>query len=235
VSTILSFAFLFIFSLLEQMIFSKEDIDCQACHLFFREPISLAVFVSSYFLGFMISISVIRSITLRIAEFFGANSFKNFLLFSLMLILNYLLLVYWVRSIFSIKAALLMAFGGQNLSQIQFLNGLVLAAGIFWRGMIRGLSVMYPAGLWAWNTSPGDVVLIALINMSYLPSIIRFAISVVFVGSFLLKPLIMRPLSLVWARIVESEKPVFTLTFSAAAFLATTITEVMKHLSWSPG
>jgi hypothetical protein len=220
-------------SLFRQLIFSKDGIDCQTCHLFLIEPISLAVFVCSYFLGFIISISLIRAITLRISAIFGANSFKNILLFLLMLILNYLLLVYWVRSIFAIKSALITVFGGQYLSQIGFLNGLALVAGIFRRSMINRLSVMYPPELWDWNTTPGDVVLTALVNMSYLPSIIRFAISVVFVGSFLLKPLIMRPLSLVWARIVESEKPVFTLTFSAAAFLATTMTEVMKHLSGS--
>lgn len=97
--------------------------------------------------------------------------------------------------------------------------------------MTEKLSVMYPEELWNWDTDYGDVVLGTLINMSYFPSIIRFAISVVFVGSFLLRPLIMQPLSLIWARIVESEKPVFTLTFGAAGFLATAVTEVMKHLS----
>jgi hypothetical protein len=58
----------------------------------------------------------------------------------------------------------------------------------------------------------------------------RFILSIVFVGSFLLKPLIMRPLSLVWARIIESEKPVFTVIFGGAAAFATAISEAAKHL-----
>jgi hypothetical protein len=55
-------------------------------------------------------------------------------------------------------------------------------------------------------------------------------LSVIFVGSFLLKPLIMRPISLVWSRIVESEKPVFTLIFGGAGAFATAIGEAAKHL-----
>jgi hypothetical protein len=56
------------------------------------------------------------------------------------------------------------------------------------------------------------------------------ASALVFVGSFLLRPLIMRPISFVWARIVENDKPVFTLTFGGAAAFASAITEAVKHL-----
>jgi hypothetical protein len=40
----------------------------------------------------------------------------------------------------------------------------------------------------------------------------------------------MRPLSLIWARIVESEKPVFSLIFGGAAAFATAITEAAKRM-----
>jgi hypothetical protein len=40
----------------------------------------------------------------------------------------------------------------------------------------------------------------------------------------------MRPLNLVWRRIVETDKPVFTLTFGGAAAFATVISEAAKHL-----
>jgi hypothetical protein len=66
--------------------------------------------------------------------------------------------------------------------------------------------------------------------MSIVPGLFRFALSIIFVGSFLLRPLIMRPLNLVWRRIVESEKPVFTLTFAGAAAFASAIGEAAKHL-----
>jgi hypothetical protein len=40
----------------------------------------------------------------------------------------------------------------------------------------------------------------------------------------------MRPVSVVWARIVESEKPVFTLIFGGAAALASGFGEAAKRL-----
>jgi hypothetical protein len=45
-----------------------------------------------------------------------------------------------------------------------------------------------------------------------------------------LKPLIMRPVNLIWRRIVESDKPVFTLVFGFVGGLAKAISEVVKHL-----
>jgi hypothetical protein len=45
-----------------------------------------------------------------------------------------------------------------------------------------------------------------------------------------IRPLAMRPVSLVWARIIESEKPVFTPTFGGVAVFATLIGEAAKHL-----
>jgi hypothetical protein len=52
----------------------------------------------------------------------------------------------------------------------------------------------------------------------------------VFVGSFVFKPLVMQPVNFVWRRIVESEKPVFTVIFRGAAAFATVISEAAKHL-----
>ena len=54
-------------------------------------------------------------------------------------------------------------------------------------------------------------VVLAYFGAGYLSYAIRMAIAVIFVGSFLVKPLLMRPLSLIWLRIVESDKPIFTL------------------------
>ena len=70
----------------------------------------------------------------------------------------------------------------------------------------------------------------ALGTLQFLSGLIRLSLSVVFVASCLLRPLIMRPVSLVWARIVESEKPVFTVIFGGAAAFATAISEAVKHL-----
>jgi hypothetical protein len=58
----------------------------------------------------------------------------------------------------------------------------------------------------------------------------RLVLSMIFVGSFLLRPLLMRPINLVWRRIVESDKPVFTPTFGGVAALGAAISEAAKHL-----
>jgi hypothetical protein len=40
----------------------------------------------------------------------------------------------------------------------------------------------------------------------------------------------MRHVNLVWRRIVESDKPVFTLTFGGATCFASAVSEAAKHL-----
>jgi hypothetical protein len=66
--------------------------------------------------------------------------------------------------------------------------------------------------------------------LSWFAPIFRFILAIIFVGSFLLKPLIMSPINLLWRRIVESDKPVFTLTFGGAAAFASALSEAAKHL-----
>ncbi len=67
----------------------------------------------------------------------------------------------------------------------------------------------------------------ALTNL--LPNFTRFSIMAIFIGSFFLRPL-QRPIMTLWARIIESEKPIFTLLFGGAAAFATAISEAAKHL-----
>jgi hypothetical protein len=56
-------------------------------------------------------------------------------------------------------------------------------------------------------------------------------LGILFVGSFLVQPFLMRPLSLIWRRIVESDKPIFTLTFGGISSGAVVVNELAKHLS----
>ena len=75
------------------------------------------------------------------------------------------------------------------------------------------------------NTFTWDFRLLGLVM-----PVFRLILSIIFVGSFLLRPLIMRPISLVWERIIDNEKPVFTLIFGFAGALAKMISEVAGHL-----
>jgi hypothetical protein len=51
----------------------------------------------------------------------------------------------------------------------------------------------------------------------------------IFIVSFLLKPL-KNPIMTLWARVIESDKPVFTLLFGRTAALAKAIQEISKIL-----
>jgi len=76
-------------------------------------------------------------------------------------------------------------------------------------------------------------------NISHINSVIvatatvgpRFLFAFVFFGLFLLQGLIRGPISLVWARLVENEKPVFTLFFGGTAAIAKAADELASHLS----
>jgi hypothetical protein len=67
------------------------------------------------------------------------------------------------------------------------------------------------------------------VSLNVLPTLIRFSIMAIFISSFLLKPL-HHPIMTLWARIIESDKPVFTLLFGGTAALAGAIHEITKAL-----
>jgi hypothetical protein len=78
--------------------------------------------------------------------------------------------------------------------------------------------------------SIGFVTLFTFSALGYFTHVLRLLLTIIFVGSFLLRPLIMTPISAIWVGILDSEKPVFTLTFGGIGGIATTINEALKHL-----
>jgi hypothetical protein len=63
-----------------------------------------------------------------------------------------------------------------------------------------------------------------------IPAVVRLSITLIFVGSFLLQTL-QRPIMTLWARIIESDKPVFTLLFGSAAAIAKVMQEIVNSLT----
>jgi hypothetical protein len=49
-------------------------------------------------------------------------------------------------------------------------------------------------------------------------------------GSFIAQPILMRPLSVIWRPVVESDKPMFTLIFGGIASGVGLVSEMAKHL-----
>ena len=58
---------------------------------------------------------------------------------------------------------------------------------------------------------------------------VRLLLAVIFIVSYMLRPL-QSGIFALWARIIESEKPVFTLVFGGIAGLAKLVTEIIKRL-----
>jgi hypothetical protein len=60
---------------------------------------------------------------------------------------------------------------------------------------------------------------------------VRILVALAFVCWWLLLPLVRKPLLTLWARIVESDKPIFTLIFGGVAAIGGGIQTVLKHVS----
>jgi hypothetical protein len=63
-----------------------------------------------------------------------------------------------------------------------------------------------------------------------LSSFVRLVVAFVFVGSFLVKPVLMKPISHIWLRIIESDRPVFTMIFGGISSAAVGLDELLKYV-----
>jgi len=198
-----------------------------------------------YLLAFCISVSLTAYLSVRISYLCGIGQGRNLIIFLAVLVLNCLILAFWYPIAEFNRLIVLTAINA-------FISWLC-SVGV-WTGYPGGHSVslaneIYDVLVLAKNWLPGvsffanpmsyllgppnfrpPIDSFSLHCLSLFPSIIRLTLSIVFVGSFLLRPVLMRPISLVWARIVESDRPVFTLTFGGAAAFATAMSEAVKHL-----
>jgi hypothetical protein len=185
------------------------------------------------FIGFSVSVSFTKFVAVRMAYLCGIGEMKNFIIFFVMLIVNYAMLVFWLPAIALIKVVIMIIF-----VMVLYVNNLDAISSVWKQDMIpeiphifqENFLSLYPRMIAQFFLSGEPIDSFAVHALSFFPSLFRFVISIIFVSSFLLRPLVMRPISLVWARIVESEKPVFTLIFGGAAAFATAISEMAKHL-----
>jgi hypothetical protein len=234
-----------ILGLLRVIVGNKPEDWCFSCN-YLNIPSMAITWVMILFLGFSLSISFTKFLTLKIANLCGIGKIQNLLVFSLLLIVNYIFLVVWWRINFLTRTLItVIIFITLEFPRItgslpsldlyyHIASGISKEAGgvvndIFVNNI--SLRILYPSHLISLITeSTVKVASLAPFAMTSFISFFRFILSIIFVGSFLLRPLVMRPISLVWARIIESEKPVFTLTFGGAAALGAAISEAAKHL-----
>jgi hypothetical protein len=179
-------------------------------------------------------VSFTKFVTSRLAGLCGIGELRNISAFMLLIVLNYLILALWSPLTTVVKQSIVLF----SLFQLQVdapkfvivftathdtITREVFGNHVYFQNFkLNNINDLFMAKM------PIDFFAFSLLPLC--PSLVRFFISVIFVCSFLLRPLVMRPVNLVWRRIVESEKPVFTLTFGGTAAFATAITEAAKHL-----
>ena len=187
--------------------------------------ITLLIFI----IGFSLSISFTKFIAFHIAYLCGEGWVKNLIAFLVMLLLNYLMLVFWFPLTDAMKGIFMLVLTvAPKINMTNFGSLLYSSALLEYENLKFGMT--YPKVIVEFLTSKIPIDGFALFCLSLFPSMCRFILSIVFVGSFLLRPFVMRPVSLIWARIVESDKPVFTLILGGAAAFATAVSEAAKHL-----
>jgi len=189
-----------------------------------------------YILLFLISISFTKYVTFKISYLCSVGKLRNMLLFVTMLVINYCIIATWQPITEAIRGVILIDIGYSYhaekyysmLDHVIFVLGytktLLLAEAI-------KVNPIHPESITYLFKCANHIDRFSLNILVLFPSLMRIMLSMVFVGSFLLRPLIMRPINLVWARIIESDKPVFTVIFGGAAAFATVIGEVAKHFS----
>ena len=168
---------------------------------------------------------------------------KNLFLFGSLLILNYVLFVFWPQIADFAKLS-----AGQAINTYVFQRA---SSQYFWQAErfvwsyyahIR-LADLYPAGLartleltfltpairYSINLGPYPIYFAAE-AVGYVSNGIRIILASIFFLSFIFQPILQRPLSLVWLRIVESDKPILTLVLGGVASLATAVSQIVKHV-----
>jgi hypothetical protein len=210
-------------------------------------------FVVCSYLGLCLSFSLSRNISRTSARLLTSGLLINVLAFSVVLIFAYGLLVVWLPITQSISAAGLNCYTGflysPDLGMMKTLRCFVDSLpGLFKVDLNRLFIPFSEIGInnliWPnFNEMTGGrireengygtaglLAQLSLISVSYFANLLRIGIAVFFIATFLLRPLVMRPLSLVWLRIVESEKPIFTLILGGIAASITIVTQVMRHI-----
>jgi len=200
---------------------NNSDDWCFSCHM---PWVWLLTVLIMYFGGFCLSISLTKFLTFRMADLCRSGEFRNLTIFLLFGVTNYgVLLVWWpfLNSITEFLACMLF---------FDFKHAFILYRPPNISSTVHPISPIYTLVYIGKNTAFYTPDFFAFSLLSLFPNIFRVFLSIVFVGSFLLRPLVMRPVSLVWARIVESDKPVFTVIFGGAAAVASAFGEAAKHL-----
>jgi hypothetical protein len=197
--------------------------------------LSLGIFALSLFAAFAISLSVTRYVAVLAARL-STTPVRTVLSFTVLLVVHVLLLIYWSVVIYGLQAALVVVvmrgltllgvtgfafFPDSELAQRIF----DVFSSLFWpdqdREGIKVAPVMWSALFSLSHTKPFSVSIVWLyafkVAMDIVANGLRILLALVFLSSFLFRPLIQAPISRLWYGAMASDRPpVFTLLFGTA-------------------
>jgi hypothetical protein len=176
-------------------------------------PASIPVFLAASLIGFSMSVSLTKFMTIQMANLCGDGQVRNVVVFICMILINYFLLILWWPIGSELKIVI-------SLDPHLILDGLKTGLLTINRVTLHPLDIFYPYHF---------IDTFSLFYLSLFSYVFRAVLSIIFVGSFLLRPIVMRPINFVWRRILESDKPIFTIIFGGAAAFASAIREATKH------
>jgi hypothetical protein len=190
------------------------------------------------------SLSITRFAATKVALILTKSPYLNFFGFMFLLLFQYLWFCYLAPFIILIHQAISFVMGGgisDTETWYDFFTYVSLSfAREIW-ALLNRVSITPLSPVWQVThllssiTFPKSHFVVTerfmdrlsdLLNL--IPNLIRFSITAIFVGSFFLRT-VQRPFMELWARIIESEKPVFTLLFSGIAVLAKGIQSLVKN------
>lgn len=197
-------------------------------------------------LALSISLSITRFLAVAVATVRVQTFILNLLLFAITLMVHYLLTAIWLRLVpaaIEIFGLLYFLRVGPTESNSLILTEMgrlietnVVAMGDFLRRPLAfdsGLTVLAWAVYDRFHDTRGLVFVEGMTTqfLMYAGNLLRIAVAFMFVASFFFEWLLRRPAFFIWARVVESEKPIFTMLFAALGALATTVRELLKVMS----
>jgi len=184
---------------------------------------NLLFWVASFIFG-MSFVIIVAKITRILCSKSGLH---NFTIFVILFILNYLQLCLIVPIIEEFKYDITNAYW-LSYSITDFISEFKYEWTNTWFLLKKDISFL-PTYLYEMYRYKREFDVFIYEQFAYAPVVIRVLFSTIFLGSFILKPLVVKPTSLLWRRLIESDKPAFTLVFSGLGVLATAVGEIGKH------
>jgi hypothetical protein len=192
--------------------------------------LALGIFALSIFVAFAISLSVTRYVAVLAARV-STTPVRTALSVTVLLVVHVLLLIYWSVVIYGLQAALIVVLmRGLTLLGVEgfafFSDGdlgqriVDVFRSLFWpdqeREGLKVAPVMWSA-LFSLSHTKFTVTIVWLyafkVAMDIVANGLRILLALVFLSSFLFRPLIQAPISRLWYGAMASDRPVFTLLF----------------------